>query len=716
MKYGNFNLLKFNNILKLNDTVHRKRKGVYVYDEYLTLDTETSHTPLMYDKKGKYIEGSAKGWIYQWAITSNDNIYNGRKPSELVEFYKNLLSNNIISSSCQLITFVHNLSYDLEYFIRYFIKEFGIPKVIASGNREIIQAEFNNGLVFRCSYKLSNKSLNQWSSDYDTEHKKLVGFVDYKKLHFQDSKLEFKDYLYMWNDVLSMRECIDVALKINNDTPASIPLTSTGYIRRNIKRRFYRYNKDNYAKGIREFSNTRLDATVYNMLLSEMAGGITHGNRFYANKIIGTSNTYPYIDHFDFESMYPSEMVVNEFPIGKPILEYDRDIDSFQYSYKELLKLIECNRSFIAQVDIIDMELKDKSTTMPYAQEFKFKEGCTKGTKFICDNGRILKMNGISTVFINNIDFKWLMKQYNFSIRCVKVYSFRNGKLPEFILDEVNELYAEKTNLKMYIEKVKHTASREEMLELKIRLLQVKALLNACYGMTASKIARLEYLIDQNGNWYTGDFNVQKSLDEYYSNKGNCMRYVFGTFVTSYARDRLLSTCEYIEAHGGRVLYCDTDSAFFLSNDKVRNAICELNSLWIKEAEEKQAYVYLSNGEKHYYLHFSDEEDDIKLFKFLHAKCYGFVDNNNKLSITVAGVPKRVIQPDGTFFYREDEIKRLKNLKKQFTFKKCGGSGCKYEVHEPTEEDIEGHITEYSNSAIIFETTKTLSELDVYDI
>lgn len=692
----------------------RKSSGYESYvNTYLTLDTETSHTPMLFDSKNKYIEGSSKGWIYQWAVTTETGIHNGRTPSQLIEFYDHIINTYDISEDKKLVTYIHNASYDFEYLCQYFAEAFGSPSIVATGAHSLIQASYPNGLVFRCSYRLSNKSLEQWSNDYDVAHKKLVGFVDYDIIRYQDSKLTYQDYLYMWNDVLSMRECIDVQMKIWNDDIASIPLTSTGYIRRNIKRRFRQYNKQHGGKGITEFKRARMNAKLYHMANRQMAGGLTHGNRHFANKVISVTKTHPYIDHGDFESMYPTEEMFNDQPVGVPILEYEQDIDPGEYPHHKLDDLTESNRSWLAEVIIADLCLKDNSISFPYAQVSKFTYDMSEHAVITSDNGRVLRLRGMSRVCINEIDYKWLRKQYNFKMSIERVVSFRRKALPSYISDEINELYANKTNLKRQINEVKETATREKLLDLQIRLLQTKALLNSIYGMTATNPVRQTYSVTAEGEWYIEPTTIEEELDKYYSSKTQCMRYVYGIWCTSLARDRLLTMIECIQEAGGIPLYCDTDSVFYLSNDKVREAVKNINAEWRSQAIERGAYTVLDNGEKHYYCNFADENEDIKRFKFLHAKCYGTISHSGKLSITVAGVPRRSLQSDGSYIYREDELGRLSNLKKDFVFATCGGTGCKYEKNPMREDLIDGHITEYANAAIIFKTTKKLSELDI---
>lgn len=715
MLYEGYRVKLYNDEVVLPGDVSRRGKLSYL-SEYLCLDSETSHIPITRDENGSIIEDDLCGWIYQWACASGDTIWNGRTPEQLIEFLKNVIEVNDINEDKKLVVFVHNLAYDHEYLVQYLIEAFGVPKLIATGKHKIIQASYDNGLVFRCTYRLTNKSLEKWSKDLGTKHKKLIGFVDYDDIHYQDSSLTYKDYAYQWNDVIVMREALAIQLNMYNDNISTIPLTSTGYIRRKVQRNYKKANDKNGNKERRNFLSTRMTPEVYSLHRAEMAGGLTHGNRHIANTKVSVNQFYPYIKHRDFESHYPTQQKIHKFPVGKWILEY-RYTDKHKLD-QEYFHYIMKTKAILMRVVIKNLRVKSNKVVLPYASLDKFTKCYESGTRFTQDNGRILEMYGGSAeVVLNEIDFKWLRRQYTFEYAIIELWSCKLAPLPQYILDVVDELYADKTNLKRKVRELKEAkASDYDIIEAELNLLICKQLLNGIYGMSATDPVRDEYTLNESGEWTTVAGNVEAMLNTYYKSVKNNMRYSFGCWTTAYARDELMSFYEYIQEAGGVFLYADTDSIFYLSNDKVEQALADLNQSLRDQAEREGFYTFLDNGEKHYYNRFDDENDNIKEFKYLHAKCYGVVNADDRLNITIAGVPARKLMSDGTYYTREDELGSIDNLRKDFEFIVNGGSGCKYVTHNIDTINIEGHKISYSNSAIIYDTTKKLSELEIYDI
>jgi len=723
-KYEGYYLRQFNNLCILPKEYIKRGKIAY-FEEFLTLDTETSHIPYVLKDNGQVDKEKALTWVYQFAICSYNALYTGRTCREIKTFYDNLLATNDIDNNCRLVTYIHNASYDLSYLIPYF-SEWGQPKVIAIATHKIISLSYDNGLVFKCSYKLSNKSLEGWSSDLGTEHKKLIGYVDYNAIHYQDSELTQNDWYYQFNDVIVLRECLLKQFAINNHNVATTPLTSTGYIRE-MTYKSYREAINKEGNKIRDaFTNAYLTTETYTVCKNEMSGGITHGNRRHANKRIDPRqynkryNKSFYIKHRDFDSHYPTNQICHEkgYPIGRFIHHYHYD-KLHSFSIQDIFAL---TKEKCVMIDIIikDLKLKDKNTVLPYAQYSHFTRHDTKDNVYITDNGRILQMNGMSKISVNEIDLKWLVKQYKFDYIITDVYTSTRGNLPSWLTDVIKELYKKKTDYKNAIKKVKE--EKQETFEMEIELLRIKALLNSIYGMSATDIIRLSYTVDELGQWKVGEEieNIGEIIANYYKGKKNCMRFEWGCYTTSWARDELMTFYELITSKSilkdNAFLYADTDSIFYISDDELEAVINNYN----KELEQKSLkmgwYVTLDNGKIKTFNRFDDEEDDIKIFKFLHAKCYAMeCGDNNKLECTVAGVPKRILTDNG-YYYREDELGSIDNLQQDFTFYKLGGTECRYFTHKPYMIEYNGHVIDTGGGAIINNTTKTLKDLDIYEI
>ena len=708
-----------------NEIVYRSKKRTFIKD-FICLDTETSHH-CIYNTDGSLDKEKSKTWIYQWALCNQNDIVYGRYPSDIVYVYQKLIEQLELSKFCTLITYIHNASYDLSYLLPFFIQAWGIPKIIAIENHHIISATFEEvGLQFRCSYKLSNKSLAKWSNDYNTLHKKLEGYVDYNKVYYPSEPLDNKNWMYQFNDVIVLRECLLAQMSAFNHHTNNIPLTSTGYIREKVYKSYQLYNDNNYGKARSEFRENEIDKTLYTNMRREQAGGITHGNRHIVNKTIRNDNKH-FIKHRDFESHYPTQEIIHTYPIGKWYIWFDGLIQK-QPSVNTIRGLSKKNCLLIKCI-ITNLELKDKKEALPFAQYSKFNIECKKGTKFTVDNGRILSMQGTTVVTLTDIDFFILCKQYNFKVKFIKIYTSKRGPLPVWLTDVIKQLYADKTNYKRKVKEIENTKGIcEELYQAKIELLIVKALLNAIYGMSASDLVREEYTIDDIGNWNIKedtkktDQYIEKELHKYYKGFKNCMRLEWGLWCTSWARYELyieywnITTGFNGKCEKGFFLYADTDSIFYISNDSLEKEMELNNARKKKESLENGWYTILNDGTKHTFNAFEDEKDDIQAFRYTHAKCYALeLGKEHKLQCTIAGVPERILTKDGKWYTRHEELKNINNLNDDMIFEKCGGTSCTYINHEIEKININGHIVETAGGSIIRKTTKSVSVLKVFD-
>ena len=713
--YAKRKVIKYNDYFKLSPKAHSKGRRSY-YDEFITLDTETS-SDIVFDEKGNINKELSNAWIYQWAMCTKSYIIEGSTLDDLIAAICKI---DTLSTGAKRRIYVHNLAYDAVYILQELIDKLGVPNTIAVDKRKEIQHEFDN-IILCCSYRLSNKSLDKWTKDLNTEHKKLVGYVDYNAKHYPDEVRTKKDNDYMFNDVVSQYEAIEKQLKMYDDTLASIPLTSTGYIRRMMRKSYKAYNAKNSDAAYKDFIASKMDDELYELHREEFAGALTHGNRFYANRIVRTNSKLPYGKHRDFDSHYPTQQLTKDYPHGKWTKLYDKSECSKPFTKKHLKKLIDDNKAVLFRASIKDLELKDMSETLPYAQEFKFRANHKMYGTF--DNGRIINMRGESIISMNEIDYIILSTQYKFKIVILELYTAEKAPLPEWFKSVILDLYKKKSDLKNRVQYLEDNEPDNEfkIFEAKLDLLKVKELLNAIYGMSATNPVRVNYSLDQMANWVIDDnIKVSEILDKFYESRNNCLQYSWGCWCTAYARYELLNKKNIIEDNGGLFLYADTDSIFYLSNDEVETALAEDDAKRLQKSIDNGWSVALDTGEVRYFDHF-DAETDFKEFKFLHAKCYGLIDIHDKLKVTIAGVRARQCvgvdtNDEPIYVTREQELKSLDELKKGTKFKICGGASCTY-IEKPIREVvIDGHKIKCGNAAIIRPVEKTLSEFKLKEI
>lgn len=699
--------------------IAKRGKQCDIYEDFISLDTETSWNHEL---------ENPVGWIYQFAFLLKNDIVYGRNPFDFIKALKEIKNVYGINKEKKMIIYVHNLPYDWQYLKNFLIKEFGKDyNLLASSAHKVFSFEIA-GFVFKCSYKLSNKSLYKWAKDLNVKHKKLIDVVDYQAIRNQNTRLTKNDWKYQFYDIICLKECVEKQMKIYNDNLRSIPLTSTSYIRR-VARKFYK-EKDSYLKNYHDFKKTALDENVYKMLLNESAGGISHGNFKMAGKRINAK-----IGHYDFRSHYPSQMRVADFPVGKFELFFKYDKDKKKKLCLADFKKLTKDYCYIANVIIRNIKIK-KGVTMPYLQVAKVMQQQLEKSKIISDNGRVLEYKGACLLSVNEIDMKWIEKQYTFEIFIDKVYISKKGKLPDFLIKTVDFFFKGKTEYKKVVKDYKKKYENNEisldlLLDAEINLMKSKSGINGIFGCTFTKPVRDDFYMDEKGKWHKGSIiehddgtiehkkiDINKALEEYYDNRNNFMRFQFGCWVTANARDELMTIIELIGYEN--FIYCDTDSIYCILTKDTQEIINNFNKENNKKAEELKAYITINN-KKVYYNVLEDEEDIIESFKFLHAKCYGMIINNKKEVITKDNEYKHmeVIIAGVTRFSknkkisREKELRYLDNLNKGYKFVKCGGTKAKY---------IENDIMLYNNnitssSCIITDTEKTLtfSLIDGYD-
>ena len=655
------------------------------------------------------------GWIYQWCFSYPYNngdrmLVYGRTPSQLAACMEEIARVNNTDENHKILIFVHNLSYDYTYFHGFINDIFGERgNILATASHKIISYQIK-GLEFRDSLKVSQKSLAKWGADLNIKHPKLVGEIDYKVRRFQDTPLTKSDWMYMFRDVIALDECIRKQLDLWGDTTKTIPLTSTGYVRRET-RKLYRKNKKNRE----HFTKKALSMEAYNFCRAEFAGGLTHGNRFYADRTISIDDIIErygrndiIIKHRDFASHYPSQQICTEAPESKFSLYYDHEQDEeHKCLYVEDLQNMES--CFLAMLQISNVHIR-KGMTLPYLQQSKALAGAVGVLDYTADNGRILHIDsGFTNIVVNEHDLKWLVKMYTFDYKILKVYTADKGEYPDFMREAVFKFFEGKTYWKKESKKMKklHGENSPEYINAEIQLMIQKALLNAIFGMSCTNPVRTSYIEDENDEWtheLLDDDEIYKRLLKYYSKRSSFMNYELGLWTTSSARDELLSFAELIG--WDHVLYTDTDSLFYISTPEIEEMIEERNRLAREECDKNGWFVEI-DGERTYFNQFEDEGENITKFRFLHSKCYAYETDDGELHCTIAGVPERTANKT-----RVEELGTIDDLIAGKVFYECGGTVTRYpgagERVDPRVVEVEGRDIEVSSYAIITPTTKEL--------
>lgn len=609
----------------------------------MCLDIETS--------KVKMMDGSVLPFISSIQIYFEDKYYLFRKPTKFMEWLLEIKEDYGLDENHVLKIFIHNEKYDMSYLAPYFKKYLdGEPEIWLEGEAKINY--FKQDFVeIIDTLALSNRSLDKWSKDLNTEHRKKIGYYDYSKIIFQDTELDTDELEYDKMDVVVLHECIQKQLELYNDTLLTMPMTSTSYVRR-YTRLESQSNDVNQGKGKKwynyrkiYFYDTKLSLNQKDKCVEAFAGGYTHGNRFLKDTILEN------VLHVDFTSFYPSQLRTQKFPIGKP-----KELPKRWFKVDELIG--RCNdNDEIAVVDVLiaDAELRNMNHPMPYLATAKVKP--VKDTKVVKDNGRIVKLEGIVKYTCTNKDLEIIKKQYKCKIKITAGIIFEAGFLPNELIKAIDNLFYEKSHLKNEHKRLEKELGKlhPETIEAMINLGIAKKSLNSVYGMFATKprdteMVKYDGIIFDKYNPYTPEEDLQK----HYDNWNNFLAYQIGIMVTAFARHELFEAMELFDLND--VLYSDTDSFFVLDKLGYKEKIDQFNALHAK-------YSVHVDGVDIYYDQL-DFEPYCYYFKHLHAKCYGQITKNKndeyELSVTIAGVTDKkligMFNDEPIYITREEEL------------------------------------------------------------
>lgn len=632
--------------------VIRNKRGRKCSALYMTFDIES--TTIDCDKPYAF--------MYVWQACLDGLVVVGRYWEEWFDFLNRVCVALDINSDCPLIIYVHFLSYEWQ-----FIKDFfAWSDVFAREPRKIMKCQTNEGLQFRCSYYLTNMSLAKACEQYHVRHYKQTAIsYDYHKIRYPWTKLTDDEWGYVYCDARGLWEIIQILL--SDDDLLSIPLTSTGYVRRDV-RKAMASNKANR----RMFLRTRLNKTTYQLLRDARRGGNTHGYRGICGIILHM------LDSWDISSSYPFQMMCQYFPMSAfapyGILDSEKEMDEL------------CGKEcVICRMRLINIHVKS-NVSVPYLPI----ERCTTHVKCVLFNGRILDAEEIE-IAVTEIDREIILNQYDYDeIGYREIYFAKRGELPVEIKDCIRDYFEKKTNLKG-IDDYAYAKSKNK--------------LNAIFGMMLSAIIRDTYIynvndpdFNDNHGWSVEHLKIEEGLEDYYKKWSSFLPYQWGVYVTAHARKQLQCALDICELNA---CYCDTDSVKELGMPI--GWINELNVYYRQMAEEHKAYVVNRDGEK-VYMGVFEHDARYKRFITLGAKKYAFekIDNYGDVhfGITIAGVNPEI---------GAKEMRIIENFKLDFVFREAGGTTAIYDDRkEPYTITIDGKSFTSGSSIAALESTYTL--------
>ena len=571
----------------LDKTVCKGRGNVY-YGDFMTMDIETSTVNRESNKPIAF--------TYSIAVYITGRCFLMRTWRDYIDFITNLQITLRLTKNVRLVCYVHNLPYEFQ-FMRDFVD---VSEVFATAKRKIVKF-FSSGIEYRCSYKLTNMGLDRFTSNTpNVKHGKLSGEeYDYTKLRTPKTILTSRELDYIYNDVAGLYEALDYMISNDEYDIGTIPLTSTGFVRNDL-RRAMKKNPENRVG----FLQRRLYQDTYGLLRTARRGGNTHCNPIYSCMELEG------ITSMDMSSAYPAVMVQCKFPMTKFLpIKYPKDFELYVESY-----------ACVIDVTFYNIRVNTLAT-VPYIP----KAHCTQIRNITGDNGRVLYGDRISMV-ITDIDYEIIRDTYTWDrIECRSCYCAEYDYLPMELRKTILEQYYDKTTLK----------DKDPYLYMK-----KKNKFNANFGCMLTDICQDKVVFHPHSKEpYTlekeDEYDVQ--LDKYYNSHDSFLEYQHGVWVTAHCRKRLQKAINRLK---NDMVYCDTDSAKFFDTTANRQIFDDLNFEIRHEIEECGLDCSVDYKGKRYTLGLWDEDGDYNSFKSMGAKKYCYIDSKGDFSITVAGLSK----------------------------------------------------------------------------
>lgn len=630
----------------------RKRK---IRDLLCAFDIETSHVP-----------GREDAMLYHWQlqIGLESPTVHGRTWADLRLMFCRLRES--LGENDKLVIYVHNLSFEWQHLRT--IYDFKADEIFATGPRKILKCTMYDGaLEFRCSYMLTNMSLGAWTRKMRVQHPKLDGEeYDHNLIRWPWDDLTEEELRYCRHDVLGLCEALKVQMDRDGDTLETIVLTSTGYVRRDVK------------KVMRSWSywglqNVQPDVDVFRALREEFRGGDTHANRYFAGDLV------PGVKSMDRSSSYPDVIVNCRFPMGK----FKRWIRMCDAERKRLMNL---DRALLMRVRFYNIRLVHPTIGDPPLSFSK----CRRVLNHALDNGRILRADVLETT-INDIDWIVYSQAYGWDrVEYLDAWQCAYDYLPDPLRDLVILYYKRKTELK-------GVAGQEMFYDL------AKALLNSIYGLQAQDPCKQDVIF--NGvDFDLGPEDLEAKLAR---NKFRAYgSYAWGCWTTSWARLRLWEGIYGDGKHAGvgrDYVYGDTDSIKYVGD----HDISWYNKIRIRESKANGAFATDPQGVTHYMGVFEDE-GSYQLFRTWGAKKYAYVDSAGRTHITVAGVGKKKGAAE------LDRAGGIEAFRPGMIWTEAGGTESVYNDLTREVLNIDGHQLELGPNIYIRPSSYTLGVTNEY--
>ena len=643
----------------------RRNKGAELVNVYAAFDIETS-TIQMSD-----INTDAHAFMYVWQYQIEDYLIKGRTWEEWLSFLsvlkRALEQYGTLQKTAKtpvLVCWIHNAAFEFSYISG--IYSFRDDECFFRDARKPIYFRMFDVFEFRCSYIQTNLSLRALTKQAGVEVKLSGQKFDYSKVRFPWTELTDFEEEYTRVDVESLVKAMKWRVQRGGDTLLTVPLTSTGYVRRECKASLSdRYLQINELKPYKGENGKR----IYRLLRACFRGGNTHANRYFVGKIC--DDVYSY----DIASSYPTQQLTKKFPM-KPYKWLDGDM-----SLERVFMFIGLDYSVVGEYHFTGLRLKNPKEPIPYISLAR-----CEALDFKVDNGRILKADYLE-ISLTEIDLEIILNTYSYDkVEIVQCMVAQKDYLPPEYRAVIQDYFNKKTALK-----------GDDSEEGQYLYMKSKNMLNSVYGMSATDPIHQDIKYNA-GDYIRSGYDTMTAEEIEKSLKGAAFPYQWGVYTTAYARKQLQDA---IKLCGDKIIYCDTDSVKTLGDVPIHI----LNDALRIRAENVGAFADDINGKRHYIGMF-ESDGHYRQFITQGAKRYAYIKDSGKMGVTVAGVSTEINEETGVSFAVE-ELKTLKRFTPGMKWERAGGTQAVYNDNDDFDytDPVSGKQLHISKNVAIIPST-----------
>ena len=538
--------------------------------------------------------------MYHWQIGLEKETITGRTWQEFRRILD--LISDAMPDKAKLICWIQNFSFEWQFIkaqIKWNVKN-DFPDLFAKTTRDILYARYKN-IEFRDALALTAMGLKAYQKNFGLSIGKLDGDLDYKLKRHAATPLTKQELAYCINDVQVLNEWVYKYINpVYGELGLSIPLTSTGIVRSEIKEEFAKMDKDTKKRMRNRLKNAQPSREIYLLWRNFLfRGGYVHANTVQCNELLEE----PFVS-MDLKSAHPSQMLLEKFPwkfnrlnprLFPQVLDEARNRE---YAFFGIFTFhnIRCKgwHSLESKNKIIEEDTP------------------------VYENGRLIYAKMIK-VCLNEIDFFNYEDIYKWDdYKVTLLYQARLEPLPDYVRKVVLKYFELKEN------------TPKDTLEYNL----AKRKLNSCFGMAATSLPEREIVYNPESNELETS-SMAKTYDE-------LVRYLvmlpqWAIWIAAYTRRDIVRAITQCGQGGIDAIYYDTDSIKTKNYEKYAEWFQNFNAEKRAKVEAMECYDF---DRKHFLkiggFEYEYTTDQIKV---LGCKRY-MVNHDGKIQVTVAGMVK----------------------------------------------------------------------------